>query len=69
MNDIYAGSKITNGKKLVELLNLNGEEVLMIGDTCHDFEVARAIGAGHSIDGKRTSIRRKAENLWCGNIL
>lgn len=45
MNDIYAGSKVTNGKRLIELLNLNGDEVLLIGDTCHDYEVAREIGA------------------------
>lgn len=45
MNDIYAGSKITNGKKLIELLNLNGEDVIMVGDTCHDYEVACEIGA------------------------
>ncbi len=44
LNDYYAGSKIENGKRLIEELDFNAGEVLLIGDTVHDFEVAKSIG-------------------------
>jgi phosphoglycolate phosphatase len=44
LSDYYASCKIANGKKLIEDLNLCLEEVLLIGDTTHDFEVADALG-------------------------
>lgn len=44
LNDYYAGGKIENGKRLIEELNFNTGEVLLVGDTIHDFEVAKAIG-------------------------
>ena len=44
LNHIYADSKIENGKKLMKRLNHNKHEILFIGDTVHDFEVAEEIG-------------------------
>ena len=44
LNDYYAGSKIENGKRLIEELDFDAGEMLLIGDTVHDFEVAKAIG-------------------------
>ena len=45
LDHIYASSKVNLGKKLLEKLNHNREEILLIGDTEHDFEVANEMGA------------------------
>lgn len=42
--DIYARGKLNRGREWVEQLDWNPEEILLIGDTLHDFEVARTIG-------------------------
>ena len=43
LDDHYANSKINIGKSWIEALNFNPKEVVMIGDTVHDFEVAKAM--------------------------
>ncbi len=44
LDNIYAGSKTHLGLMLIEKLKLPGEEILFIGDTLHDAEVAKAMG-------------------------
>jgi len=44
LNDIYAAGKVENGKQYIAKLDVPPEEVLFIGDTVHDFEVAEAMG-------------------------
>ena len=44
LSDHYAVSKVENGKRLLQDLSLNPKQVLLIGDTIHDYEVAKAIG-------------------------
>lgn len=44
LNDIYAAGKVENGLKYMERLDLDPNEVLFLGDTIHDFEVADAMG-------------------------
>lgn len=44
LDDYYAHSKIDVGKKLAERLSAKGKELLFIGDTTHDYEVARQMG-------------------------
>ena len=44
LDNIYAGSKTHLGLMLIEQLNLPGNEVLFMGDTLHDAEVAKAMG-------------------------
>ncbi len=58
-DNIYAGGKIHLGLQLIQKLNLNGNEILFIGDTLHDYEVAKAMGvdvilisAGHQAKSK-----------------
>jgi phosphoglycolate phosphatase len=45
LNDYYAHSKIDKGIEWMEKTGLNSKQVLFIGDTDHDFEVAQALGA------------------------
>lgn len=44
LDNIYAGSKTHLGLKLIEELNFPGNEILFIGDTLHDADVAEAMG-------------------------
>ena len=44
LDNNYAYSNIENGIEWVSRINFNLQEILMIGDTEHDFEVASAIG-------------------------
>jgi len=44
MDNIYAESKIENGKNWIQQLGCENSEVLLIGDTLHDWEVSTAIG-------------------------
>ena len=46
LDNIYAASKLELGKNLMTKLNRQNGNVLLIGDTIHDFEVAREIGSG-----------------------
>lgn len=59
LDNIYAGSKTHLGLTLVEQLNLPKDEILFIGDTLHDAEVAEAMGvnciliaSGHQVKEK-----------------
>jgi phosphoglycolate phosphatase len=45
LDHIYATSKVDLGKELMEKLNHEKGEVLLIGDTVHDFDVSQEIGA------------------------
>ena len=45
LDNIYAASKLENGIKWMDELGFKNGEVLLIGDTLHDCEVAKAIGA------------------------
>jgi phosphoglycolate phosphatase len=44
LDNHYAASKIENGKQMIDSLNLDVNQLLLIGDTVHDFEVARELG-------------------------
>ena len=45
LGDIYAGSKEDIGRQYLQGCGIAPEETLMLGDTLHDADVARAIGA------------------------
>ena len=44
LGDLYAGSKLDLGRALLRDAGLPPESVLLVGDTTHDYEVARALG-------------------------
>jgi phosphoglycolate phosphatase len=44
LDDHYANSKLDTGRLLIGKLNLEPIELLLVGDTIHDFEVASELG-------------------------
>ena len=55
-DNIYAGGKTHLGLKLLEKLDVDKNEILFVGDTLHDYDVAKAMGV-HSVliaDGHQT---------------
>ena len=59
LGDIYAASKVELGRSRMRELGHAQAEVLLIGDTVHDFEVAQAIGAACMLvaGGHNSSVR------------
>lgn len=61
LDNIYAGGKVEIGKKLIADIHYNKDEILLVGDTLHDKDVADELGinaviisAGHQ-DHERLS--------------
>lgn len=44
LNDHYAISKVTRGRELISEIGLKPCDVLLVGDTEHDYEVSRELG-------------------------
>lgn len=44
LDNIYAASKIDNGIRWINDLGLDRSKVLMVGDSVHDYEVAKELG-------------------------
>lgn len=45
LDNIYAKSKLDNALKFIKNSQVDFEQIVLIGDTYHDYEVAKAIGA------------------------
>ena len=67
LEDHYAEGKMENGRKMVAASGLTAREILLVGDTGHDYDVAQAIGADCAlIPGGHSSGARLAS---CGCML
>lgn len=44
LDNFYAASKVGNGHRLIAQMKLNANDLMLIGDTVHDFEVASELG-------------------------
>lgn len=44
LNNIHAKSKVNNAINYIEKSNIRYDEIILIGDTYHDYEVAQALG-------------------------
>jgi phosphoglycolate phosphatase len=44
LDNIYAESKIDLGRRLIQKIDSDSDEILLIGDTVHDFEVSQELG-------------------------
>lgn len=61
LNDIYARGKVENGKQYIAGLDLNPQDVLFVGDTVHDFEVADAMGVRCALIANGHNSRKRLE--------
>jgi phosphoglycolate phosphatase len=71
LDDYYAHSKVNIGKKLLKALDTSPGNILLIGDTMHDYEVARQLGAncvllpaGHQSKQRLVSCGAKVRNTF-----
>ncbi len=64
LNNHYAASKLELGKELLKKIGISPSEILMVGDTCHDQEVAHELGISVILydQGHFPAYRLK----WCG---
>ena len=44
LDNLHAASKLENGKMLIRQINLPADDVILVGDPCHDHDVATAMG-------------------------
>jgi phosphoglycolate phosphatase len=63
--DLQAGSKVDVGVALVRTLDLNPREVLLIGDTAHDLELAEAIGCACALHVGGHQARERLQATGC----
>ena len=61
LNDIYAHGKVENGKQYIEKLDIDPADVLFVGDTIHDFEVAEAMGVNCALVANGHNSRERLE--------
>ena len=64
LDDIYAAGKVENGRKYIAGLDLAPDQILFIGDTIHDFEVAQAMGVNCLLMANGHNSHRRLEG--CG---
>ncbi|MDE5420933.1 HAD hydrolase-like protein [Ancylomarina sp. DW003] len=69
INDIYASSKIENGKELIKKHQLKTSEVCLFGDTTHDYEVAQSIGCHCYLIASGHQSYEKLKATGCPNII
>lgn len=65
LDDLYASSKIDLGHTLFKNTGLKKDRVLMVGDTTHDYEVAKALGIPCLLMAGGHQSRRKLAALDC----
>ena len=65
INNHYAVSKVENAKNLIKKVNINPQQVCMIGDTIHDYEVAGEIGCNCIIVANGHQSYKRLEPLNC----
>ncbi len=63
--DIYAHSKLEAGRELVKEIGLPPEEILLVGDTIHDHEVAIELGCAVVLIADGHQARDRLEACGC----
>lgn len=66
LEDNLARSKVENGKMLIEKINVNPQRAIMIGDTGHDAETARALGLPCYLVARGFEDRERLAQHGCG---
>ncbi|RXQ96526.1 HAD family hydrolase [Ancylomarina salipaludis] len=69
IDNIYASSKIDNGKNLFNKYQLKAEDVCLLGDTTHDYEVAQELGCHCYLIASGHQSFEKLKATGCQNII
>lgn len=65
INDHFAGGKIENARNTVRKLNIDTEKTLLIGDTIHDYEVAKELGIQCVLISQGHQSAKRLEHMEC----
>jgi phosphoglycolate phosphatase len=65
LNNHYAATKTETAQLLVKEINLPLDKICMVGDTIHDFEVAREAGIGCVLVADGHQSRERLETTGC----
>jgi len=65
LSDIHASSKLEIGKTMMLELGVSGDKVLMIGDTIHDYEVAKELGLSCVLVAEGHQSKHRLETCGC----
>lgn len=64
-NDPYGNSKVITAKKMLEIENFQPESSIVIGDSYHDYEVARELGCQVILLAQGSESREKLIETGC----
>ncbi len=65
LDNIYAGSKVDLGKSMMKQMDANPADIVLIGDTTHDFEVAQALGINCILVARGHQAKSTLEKCGC----
>jgi phosphoglycolate phosphatase len=68
IGDSFATSKVDRGRNLVEIIQEPKEEVILIGDTEHDFDVASELGIDCLLIAEGHYSHNRLSNLGCPSL-
>ncbi len=69
IDNIYASSKIENGKKMIHKHQLAPKEVCLLGDTVHDYEVSQELGCQCILIAAGHQSIEKLKQTGCPNVV
>ena len=69
IDNIYASSKIENGRNLFHKHQLKAKDVCLLGDTTHDYEVAQSLGCQCYLIASGHQSFEKLKATGCPNII
>ncbi|WP_421918048.1 HAD family hydrolase [Marinifilum sp.] len=69
IDNIYASSKIENGLQLMQKHNLQANEVCLLGDTTHDYEVAKQLKCNCILIASGHQSYKKLKGTGCPRVV
>ena len=69
IDNIYASSKVNNGLQLMERHQLQASDVVLLGDTTHDFEVAKELGCNCILIASGHQSYEKLKHTGCSHVV
>ena len=69
IDNIYASSKVDNGLQLMKKHQLQASDVVLLGDTTHDFDVAKELGCNCILIASGHQSFKKLKETGCLNVV